>query len=455
MLKSRILLILLTFLPLLYIDAQTIEVLNLPQDATEASALGLEDYQDGAGAITPAGYVLIDNDYITATIDSCAYVKFSCSYAGRDSFATCLVMGSTVEETGSTAIDDLSSIYIDGCAILEIKTKKLGRLTFAYSGGKANSTLYVWDMSANSGNGMCALSNYTEMEDKDDMKIHAPSVSVNASRTYYVFASGNDIELYNIYYDRYSEDTYTELPNEDDYLLNLPTSLSEATALGWTGGWGTVITTPENLVITDNDSIYVEVEEAATLVFECFKAGMGIFPNYIYFGSTVGRNGTGQVVNPSSIYYSGNAIFTAKPYIDGKITLMYNRGDNNSVAYVWDKTINDGTGMCVLSSYTGVYGQTDLKVHTPTFNVTAGHTYYIYSSDNNVEFYNMAFVPYTADNYYGNSDNTTGISEVATTAKSATDGKIYSLDGRYVSGNGLNGIQKGVYIMNGKKYVVK
>lgn len=135
MLKSRILLISLTFLPLLYIDAQTIEVLNLPQDATEASALGLEDYQDGAGAITPAGYVLIDNDYITATIDSCAYVKFSCSYAGRDSFATCLVMGSTVEETGSTAIDDLSSIYIDGCAILEIKTKKLGRLTFAYSGG--------------------------------------------------------------------------------------------------------------------------------------------------------------------------------------------------------------------------------------------------------------------------------------------------------------------------------
>lgn len=78
--------------------------------------------------------------------------------------------------------------------------------------------------------------------------------------------------------------------------------------------------------------------------------------------------------------------------------------------------------------------------------VEADQLYWVLASSTNVEMYELTFNP---------SGEETGISEVAATAKSATDGKIYSLDGRYVSGNGLNSIQKGVYIMNGKKYVVK
>ena len=77
--------------------------------------------------------------------------------------------------------------------------------------------------------------------------------------------------------------------------------------------------------------------------------------------------------------------------------------------------------------------------------VEAGREYYMIAGSTGVNMYEFTFNP----------SEETGISEVSATAKSASDGKIYSLDGRYVSGNGLNGIQKGVYIMNGKKYVVK
>ena len=42
------------------------------------------------------------------------------------------------------------------------------------------------------------------------------------------------------------------------------------------------------------------------------------------------------------------------------------------------------------------------------------------------------------------------------TTTRATDGKVYSIDGRQVSGNArTEGLQKGVYVTNGKKVIVK
>ena len=46
----------------------------------------------------------------------------------------------------------------------------------------------------------------------------------------------------------------------------------------------------------------------------------------------------------------------------------------------------------------------------------------------------------------------TGINNVKTFI--SVDDKVYSLDGRHV-GNSLNGLQKGTYVKNGKKYIVK
>ena len=51
-------------------------------------------------------------------------------------------------------------------------------------------------------------------------------------------------------------------------------------------------------------------------------------------------------------------------------------------------------------------------------------------------------------------DKATGISNVKVQDKKQANGYVYTLDGRLVS-KSLNGLAKGLYIVNGKKVVVK
>lgn len=56
-----------------------------------------------------------------------------------------------------------------------------------------------------------------------------------------------------------------------------------------------------------------------------------------------------------------------------------------------------------------------------------------------------------------NMAEVTGIEEVKTETKTIpaiNDNKVYTIDGRYV-GNSIEGLGKGLYILNGKKVVVK
>lgn len=50
-------------------------------------------------------------------------------------------------------------------------------------------------------------------------------------------------------------------------------------------------------------------------------------------------------------------------------------------------------------------------------------------------------------------DGTTGIDQVETTKK-ALQGKVFNLNGQYV-GTSTEGLAKGVYIVNGKKVIIK
>lgn len=50
-------------------------------------------------------------------------------------------------------------------------------------------------------------------------------------------------------------------------------------------------------------------------------------------------------------------------------------------------------------------------------------------------------------------DGTTGIDQVETTEK-ALQGKVFNLNGQYV-GTSTEGLAKGVYIVNGKKVIIK
>ena len=75
-----------------------------------------------------------------------------------------------------------------------------------------------------------------------------------------------------------------------------------------------------------------------------------------------------------------------------------------------------------------------------------------------------------SQNFFGNSSNTkqitvlgefpdedaTGVEQVAVVAgENAVSGVVYNLNGQIVSNKGLNGLRKGVYVMNGKKCTVR
>jgi len=62
---------------------------------------------------------------------------------------------------------------------------------------------------------------------------------------------------------------------------------------------------------------------------------------------------------------------------------------------------------------------------------------------------------YFDPNRFASSGTTTGITDITTTKK-ATDGKVYNLSGQIVRQNGTTaGLGKGIYVINGKKVVIK
>ncbi len=130
--------------------------------------------------------------------------------------------------------------------------------------------------------------------------------------------------------------------------------------------------------------------------------------------------------------------------------------DNSHPNYSTIAVFNDGSGIYFMSKgtveiadvlygeYVGVTtngGTTIYKCENAeggfTFDVPNGA--YLYSID--IYTYNDLPIP-------------DGIQQIANVKK--VDGNVYSTDGRIVSRNAsLNGLQKGLYIMNGKKYMVK
>ena len=51
-------------------------------------------------------------------------------------------------------------------------------------------------------------------------------------------------------------------------------------------------------------------------------------------------------------------------------------------------------------------------------------------------------------------DEPTGIKDVDVDVKNSADGKVFSLNGQYV-GTSLDNLPKGIYLVNGKKYMVR
>ena len=75
-------------------------------------------------------------------------------------------------------------------------------------------------------------------------------------------------------------------------------------------------------------------------------------------------------------------------------------------------------------------------------------------------FFNRFLIPNSRYLQIGNvtieEGTATGITNVLSADNAETDGKVYTIDGRLVRTDGsLEGLARGIYIKDGKKYVVR
>lgn len=213
---------------------------------------------------------------------------------------------------------------------------------------------------------------------------------------------------------------------------------------------------PADYVFVDNEEITLKLNEAANVATSCKAAGYDI---NLQMGSAWSRESNEEVWMLSSLYVGMSqpyAVLTLTPKMNGKISFTYCRGNNgNTTMYVWDTSAQDGYGAFVAANSTFFDDEAlEPLAHTVTVNVRKDHVYYIFGAEPgaNTDFYSLAFTPFTDESYVS---TTTGIENVVTsTVATPADGKIYTIDGRYV-GKDKAALGKGLYIMDGKKFVVK
>lgn len=187
---------------------------------------------------------------------------------------------------------------------------------------------------------------------------------------------------------------------------------------------------------------------------------------YIYLSSIADNFVSDPVYDPASLANTSSGkqggCLKFEPAVDGKVTLYYSSGFNNRSVFVWDmtSTLNEGMGAQILANnieqgaekgdQMKADGVKD-KVHTPTFDVVGGHTYYIFGSNAQQELYQMTWTSFLKDTYNGS----TGIEDATVNVNTkVNENRIYTIDGRY-AGTQKSSLVKGLYIMNGKKVVVK
>ena len=245
-----------------------------------------------------------------------------------------------------------------------------------------------------------------------------------------------------------------------DTKMTIP-SVDEAQKAGWEGLWGDYkygYVMPDNYVFVDNEEITLKLAKAANVSTSCQVEGYSI---NLQMGSSLGRESNTPVYMLDQVLDGVKqpyAVLVLTPKMNGKITYTYCRGKNgNTTMYVWDTNAADGVGAYVSANSSffdeGEDAAYSPMAHTVTCNVRAGHVYWIFGAEvsANTDFYNLAFTPYDDASY----NTPTGIENVVTgTTAAPADNKIYTIDGRYV-GTDKAALAKGLYIQNGKKFIVK
>ena len=433
----------------------------------EAKANGWEalwgDYQ--YGYIMPENYVFVDNDDMTLQLNKAANVGVTTLV---DGYPLNLQMGSSVPRESNAGVYALDAIYAgmkQPYAVLTLTPKKNGKISYTYCRGENNNTtMYVWDTSAGDGVGAYVSANSTFFDEVDDAGLdpiaHTVTVNVRKGHVYWIFGAetGANTDFYDLTFVPYTSENYiTKATGTTEMVIP---SVDEAKANGWEALWGDYqygYIMPENYVFVDNDDMTLQLNKAANVGVTTLVDG---YPLNLQMGSSVPRESNAGVYALDAIYAGMKqpyAVLTLTPKKNGKISYTYCRGENNNTTmYVWDTSAGDGVGAYVSANSTFFDEVDDAGLapmpHTVTVNVRKGHVYWIFGAETgaNTDFYSLAFTAYADAGY-----NTTGIEDIVTSTVAApADGKIYTIDGRYV-GKDKKALVKGLYIMDGKKFVVK
>ena len=416
------------------------------------------------GYVMPENYTFVDNDEIKLYLNKAANVATGVQC--KNDFSIALQMGSSMERESNEAVYMLEALY-NGMkqpyAVLTLEPKVSGKISLCYSRGKNSTTLYVFDTTAKDGLGAYVMANSVLFDDVDGAVMpHTSVVNVIKGHKYYIFGAetGANIDFYGMDFISYSDPEYATTTTENaagSTMISIPT-VEEAQTNGWEALWGSYdygYVMPENYTFVDNDEIKLYLNKAANVAtgVQCKND----FSIALQMGSSMERESNEAVYMLEALYNGMKqpyAVLTLEPKVSGKISLCYSRGKNSTTLYVFDTTAKDGLGAYVMANSV-LFDDVDGAVmpHSSVVNVTKGHKYYIFGAETgaNIDFYSFGFTSYSDSNYGG----TTGIENVVTgNDATVNDGKIYTIDGRYI-GKDKENLGKGLYIMNGKKFVVK
>ncbi len=181
---------------------------------------------------------------------------------------------------------------------------------------------------------------------------------------------------------------------------------------------------------------------------------------YINLGSSLSQNFTEDVVieDVASIGKAWQGMVAVTPTVSGTLQFGVFVGDNTRTIGIYEVATEEeideesARGWVAINTFRHG-GADDANSTDPTQpsgapgyvsgSVTAGRQYLLIGGSNkNQNMHQITFVP-----------NSTGIA-TATTVGAAANNKIYSIDGRYL-GTQTATLAKGLYIMNGKKFIVK